>query len=708
MQILLNFLSLNTISYGNMNGDIYGISNPNTYSKNPFPTVYEKINSSYEFFDVYSPPITSRYAEVYWTMMPKVELPEKIVNRFNGKIMAIVGYETDQVFPNGTSVPITWAYNHHYEAYIRSVETDLIKVETKAHQDYGQYNHGSKELWKPNITGPLSFLFFSEANGGEFRQSFHGYPRNYAQLIRSPRFFNIQPMQIDTRNRDPKYINQTKFVAGILPKEAASPPNAVYSGLLECPCTTRIHKEMIHSYGVSLDEKCARPVFNESICLNISRSIGGIYNSNISRVNTSDLPSGCSYDKNLMGETTYIYINNFTSNIDCMNDYGEYLGEITRDSNTNVTVQFNMTATQFILTMKGNSNNWFGIAFGAHTMSDLPYSIIVDGYGKVFEQKLGNHDQGKLLKTSINVKENIVIGGIRTVQIIRNNEGINSDYYSFSADNANIPILLAVGSTPDFKYHKFRGTNTLYLSALGGRTCVCDDGHGGSINGLNFVKNCLPEPYGDLLLQRNPTCFIGSYQGGLSCCHHKNVLLDADQVQPTDEMTYQLKFRFWFQELSGHKKLERFYYQTEAYAGEYDIPKCEEGTPPEDCIHSITAHFQGRDMIDKNIIGNNKGFKLIYLAPHCHAPTCIDMELYNADTGDLICNVNGDLGKGTEDKYDEEGYIKLNPCLFGEDEGLLEPYLFKWDTNFTSIKRNNNTNAHYGEMASWQMRGILI
>ena len=84
------------------------------------------------------------------------------------------------------------------------------------------------------------------------------------------------------------------------------------------------------------------------------------------------------------------------------------------------------------------------------------------------------------------------------------------------------------------------------------------------------------------------------------------------------------------------------------------------------------------------------------------------MDIYNADTGDLICNVNGDLGKGTEDKYDEEGYIKLNPCLFGEDEGLLEPYLFKWDTNFTSIKRNNNTNAHYGEMASWQMRGVLV
>ena len=36
---------------------------------------------------------------------------------------------------------------------------------------------------KVNETYPMSSLFFSEANGGEFRQSFHGYPRNYAQLI---------------------------------------------------------------------------------------------------------------------------------------------------------------------------------------------------------------------------------------------------------------------------------------------------------------------------------------------------------------------------------------------------------------------------------------------------------------------------------------------------------------------------------------------
>merc|ERR1712110_824998 len=40
-------------------------------------------------------------------------------------------------------------------------------------------------------------------------------------------------------------------------------------------------------------------------------------------------------------------------------------------------------------------------------------------------------------------------------------------------------------------------------------------------------------------------------------------------------------------------------------------------------------------------------------------------------------------------------------------EGLIAPVFLPFNANLTSIKRNNNTYAHYGEMASWQMRGIL-
>ena len=56
----------------------------------------------------------------------------------------------------------------------------------------------------------------------------------------------------------------------------------------------------------------------------------------------------------------------------------------------------------------------------------------------------------------------------------------------FNPDKPNIPILLAVGDTPGFRYHKFRGTNNLYLSSIEGNACICDVGKGGTINGLDF------------------------------------------------------------------------------------------------------------------------------------------------------------------------------------------------------------------------------
>merc|ERR1719458_348660 len=83
------------------------------------------------------------------------------------------------------------------------------------------------------------------------------------------------------------------------------------------------------------------------------------------------------------------------------------------------------------------------------------------------------------------------------------------------------------------------------------------------------------------------------------------------------------------------------------------------------------------------------------------------MELYHADTGKLLCSHYPVYGE-THQIFDELGYLALPPCLWGEDtEGLMEPVYLPYDANLTSIKRNNNTYAHYGEMASWQMRGIL-
>merc|ERR1711935_925746 len=89
--------------------------------------------------------------------------------------------------------------------------------------------------------------------------------------------------------------------------------------------------------------------------------------------------------------------------------------------------------------------------------------------------------------------------------------------------------------------------------------------------------------------------------------------------------------------------------------------------------------------------------------------TCLSMELYNADTGQLICGTYPKWGEGSQEKYDERNYLAIPPCLFGDPkDGLLEPELLTLDTALLGIKRNNSTFPHTGEMASWQMRAIVV
>ena len=88
--------------------------------------------------------------------------------------------------------------------------------------------------------------------------------------------------------------------------------------------------------------------------------------------------------------------------------------------------------------------------------------------------------------------------------------------------------------------------------------------------------------------------------GGTSCCRHRYVLLDADQKQPDEFLTYHMKFRFWYQDYNpamdknpaSHQNLVRFYWQTEHEAGEYDVPKAKVGTPPEKAIHEISTRWK--------------------------------------------------------------------------------------------------------------------
>ena len=70
------------------------------------------------------------------------------------------------------------------------------------------------------------------------------------------------------------------------------------------------------------------------------------------------------------------------------------------------------------------------------------------------------------------------------------------------------------------------------------------------------------------------------------------------------------------------------------------------------------THPQVKDMMNEcdtrkgnTCTGNSTGFdgiNLIYAAGHCHAPTCISMELFNADTGMRLCRHDPVYGESHE------------------------------------------------------------
>ena len=92
-----------------------------------------------------------------------------------------------------------------------------------------------------------------------------------AQLIDSPTTFHIQPMQIDTKNR---HYNGSDFKPDLLPKTSAAPPNAPYSGLLECPCTDRIVKKIEVEYTTQSQGSCAATVANATECFIAANKVG--------------------------------------------------------------------------------------------------------------------------------------------------------------------------------------------------------------------------------------------------------------------------------------------------------------------------------------------------------------------------------------------------------------------------------------------------
>ncbi|EOD20873.1 hypothetical protein EMIHUDRAFT_469884, partial [Emiliania huxleyi CCMP1516] len=219
-----------------------------------------------ESFEVYSPPMTTLYSQVWWSPLPPVDLPADIVRRYNGTAMALVGWEVDQVRRTSEgvekSVPMSASYNHHWDSWLIGAEARVRKVSLSGPDDpaaadlAGRRSGCGAELpWDQpqyvvegpewSVRGHPTHAALTSGNGGEFRKTLHGFAPGYALVVDSPAQLQITPMNIDTWNREAMDLTgpvPPPFVAGPLPRASLAPKGAQHSGLLECPMTTRLTK----------------------------------------------------------------------------------------------------------------------------------------------------------------------------------------------------------------------------------------------------------------------------------------------------------------------------------------------------------------------------------------------------------------------------------------------------------------------------------
>jgi len=260
-----------------------------------------------------------------------------------------------------------------------------------------------------------------------------------------------------------------------------------------------------------------------------------------------------------------------------------------------------------------------------------------------------------------------------------------------------------------------------------------------TLNGHFFSPHCTSDARSsDLLQHHNPTCDVATYVGGMECCRDGDVLLDADQTQPEHEDEVYFKWRFYHVPFhpKEHMPLVHLEWAVNGCDSggprsnqhncrhiEYDVVAAPKGTPPSMAVHEVTSHFRLRDMLSQTAcdvttdpycadvptaMARGGALKLLMAGGHCHSPSCLSLELYNDDTGALLCRVTPVLGRG-DDAHDERGYLWLPPCQWSEhDERLAAPPVLPLDANLTAVKRSNSSVYHYGVMGIFQMRGAYL
>jgi hypothetical protein len=232
------------------------------------------------------------------------------------------------------------------------------------------------------------------------------------------------------------------------------------------------------------------------------------------------------------------------------------------------------------------------------------------------------------------------------------------------------------------------------------------DAANGTVNGLK-VRNftCSQQ----LIDQGNSGCSLETYKGGYRCCEN-NFFLSADIPGPDVPATvFQAKYTFSYidEDVVEEARPVALTSCCDATGDltvggnlEYSVPQCAPGTAPEFCEYVLSTvqkldHGRGVKVDPEEVI------ELVHAWGHQHVGG-LGMELYNEQTGQLLCRTAPKYGSGFL-PGDEDGYVVgIPPCVWGSPPLAPPPRLRRKDLVRT-VARYNSTQERHGVMSLWIM-----
>ena len=122
-----------------------------------------------------------------------------------------------------------------------------------------------------------------------------------------------------------------------------------------------------------------------------------------------------------------------------------YKGSAQLGTSMSLDISLNTNADSVSIEFSGPSSGYYAVGFGATSMTNA-YTIVVNANGTVVERKLGNHQGGNTLSSSISYNA-VTASGTRTAYIDRARAGTSGNHYTFSLNGGSINLIWAKGGT---------------------------------------------------------------------------------------------------------------------------------------------------------------------------------------------------------------------------------------------------------------------